>query len=261
MGGERLAAFEDVVVVAINYRFFNHVCPFSLRCLWFYQNSYFKRLKPFTRLGPLGFLCLDTEEAAGNQVGIRSIRLFMSPQESYFWQCWFWQLVLSLFWTWWLDWNGFKTIFPTLAAIPQGDAYHDHWNTWSGNIQRSLWHTILMYKFHIGQNIMKTIRVTIFGDSAGAASAGHLMLSQEATGLFHQVSLILSIGMINYLLLVWLSLTLSFANIILFLSVDYFLHPARQSERLDLPSHHGPGTHRWETFSNIERLRIADWSV
>ena len=38
MGGERLAAFEDVVVVAINYR-----------------------------LGPLGFLCLDTEEAAGNQ--------------------------------------------------------------------------------------------------------------------------------------------------------------------------------------------------
>ena len=62
---------------------------------------------------------------------------------------------------------------------------------------------------------MKTIRVTIFGDSAGAASAGHLMLSQEATGLFHQVSLNRSIGMIIYLLLEWLSLTLFFANIIL----------------------------------------------
>ena len=34
---------------------------------------------------------------------------------------------------------------------------------------------------------MVVIRVTLFGDSAGAASAGHLMLSQEATGLFHQV--------------------------------------------------------------------------
>ena len=34
MGGERLAAFEDVIVVAINYRFFNHVCSFSnKRCL------------------------------------------------------------------------------------------------------------------------------------------------------------------------------------------------------------------------------------
>ena len=52
------------------------------------------------------------------------------------------------------------------------------------------------YKFHIGHNTMKTIRVTIFGDSAGTASAGHLMLSQEATGLFHQVSLILPVGMI-----------------------------------------------------------------
>ena len=30
-------------------------------------------------------------------------------------------------------------------------------------------------------------RVTLFGDSAGAASAGHLMLSPEAAGLFHQV--------------------------------------------------------------------------
>ena len=69
------------------------------------------------------------------------------------------------------------------------------------------------YMFQIGHNIMKTIRVTIFGDSAGAASAGHLMLSQEATGLFHQVSLNRYIGMIIYLLLEWLSLT--FVNIIL----------------------------------------------
>ena len=37
MGGERLAAWEDVVVVAINYR-----------------------------LGPLGWMCLDSDQAAGN---------------------------------------------------------------------------------------------------------------------------------------------------------------------------------------------------
>jgi len=91
MGGERLAAFEDVVVVAINYR-----------------------------LGPLGFLCLDTEEAAGNQSLL--------------------DMVVGLEWV------------QNYIAYFGGDP----------------------------------TRVTLFGDSAGAASAGHLMLSQEATGLFHQ---------------------------------------------------------------------------
>ena len=70
------------------------------------------------------------------------------------------------------------------------------------------------YMFHIGHNMMKTIRVTIFGDSAGAASAGHLMLSQEATGLFHQVSLNRSIGIIIYLLLVWLFPREPFKNVL-----------------------------------------------
>ena len=41
MGGERLQAWEDVVVVSINYR-----------------------------VGSLGFLCLDTDEAAGNMVSL-----------------------------------------------------------------------------------------------------------------------------------------------------------------------------------------------
>ena len=53
MGAERLGAWDDVVVVAINYRvsFF----------FFFIFLSFF-----FGQVGPLGFMCLDTDEAAGN---------------------------------------------------------------------------------------------------------------------------------------------------------------------------------------------------
>ena len=58
MGAERLGAWDDVVVVAINYRVLSETCgsnalflPFALVCV---------------QVGPLGFMCLDTDEAAGN---------------------------------------------------------------------------------------------------------------------------------------------------------------------------------------------------
>ena len=50
MGAERLGAWEDVVVVAINYRVL-----LSFVVMFF-----------FVQVGPLGFMCLDTDEAAGN---------------------------------------------------------------------------------------------------------------------------------------------------------------------------------------------------
>ena len=88
MGAERLGAFEDVVVVAINYR-----------------------------LGPL---CLDTDEAAGNMALL--------------------DMVVGLEW-------------------------------------------VQNYILYFGGD---PNRVTLFGESAGSASLGHLMLSPEAAGLFSQ---------------------------------------------------------------------------
>ena len=52
MGAERLGAWDDVVVVAINYR-----VSFS---------SFLSFFLFFGQVGPLGFMCLDTDEAAGN---------------------------------------------------------------------------------------------------------------------------------------------------------------------------------------------------
>ena len=71
--------------------------------------------------------------------------------------------------------------------------------------------------------IIMMSRVTLFGDSAGAASAGHLMLSQEPVGLFHQVF-----------------------DPRAFLS-SFYLHCfniCRQLEPLGLQLPPGPGTHR-----------------
>jgi len=90
-GGERLAAWEDVVVVAINYR-----------------------------VGPLGFTCLDTDEAAGN--------MGMLDQ------------VTALEWV------------------------HEYIGYFGGDPSR----------------------VTIFGESAGSAAIGHLLLSDASNGLFAQ---------------------------------------------------------------------------
>ena len=91
MGAERFGSFEDVVVVAINYR-----------------------------LGPLGFLCLDTDEAAGNMALL--------------------DMVVGLEWV--------QNYISYFGGDPN--------------------------------------RVTLFGESAGSASLGHLMLSPEAAGLFSQ---------------------------------------------------------------------------
>jgi len=91
MGAERLGAWDDVVVVAINYR-----------------------------VGPLGFMCLDTDEAAGN--------MGMLDQ------------VTALEWV------------------------HQYISYFGGDPNR----------------------VTIFGESAGSASIGHLLLSDVTTGLFAQ---------------------------------------------------------------------------
>ena len=52
MGAERLGAWDDVVVVAINYRV-------SLSVILIAHDF-------FAQVGPLGFMCLDTDEAAGN---------------------------------------------------------------------------------------------------------------------------------------------------------------------------------------------------
>ena len=52
MGAERLGAWDDVVVVAINYR--------VLSVILIYTHDF------FVEVGPLGFMCLDTDEAAGN---------------------------------------------------------------------------------------------------------------------------------------------------------------------------------------------------
>ena len=51
MGAERLGAWDDVVVVAINYRVFSVILV---------SHDF------FVQVGPLGFMCLDTDEAAGN---------------------------------------------------------------------------------------------------------------------------------------------------------------------------------------------------
>lgn len=91
MGAERMGAFEDVVVVAINYR-----------------------------LGPLGFMCLDTDESAGNMALL--------------------DMVVGLEWV--------QSYIPYFGGDPN--------------------------------------RVTLFGESAGSASLGHLMLSPVAAGLFSQ---------------------------------------------------------------------------
>jgi len=89
MGGERLQAWADVVVVAINYR-----------------------------VGPLGFLCLDTDEAAGNMGML--------------------DMVVALEWV------------------------HQYIGYFGGDPNQ----------------------ITIFGESAGSASIGHLVLSPTTNGLF-----------------------------------------------------------------------------
>ena len=89
MAGDRLQAWGDVVVVSINYR-----------------------------LGPLGFLCLETDEAGGN-MGLLD-------------------MVVALEWT----------------------------------------HQFIEY-FGGDPN-----QITIFGESAGGAAIGHLLLSKEGRGLF-----------------------------------------------------------------------------
>lgn len=91
MGADRLAAWGEVVVIAVNYR-----------------------------VGPLGFMCLDTPEAAGN-MGMLDI-------------------VVALEWV------------------------HDYARHFGGDPER----------------------ITIFGESAGSASIGHLLLSEETNGLFAQ---------------------------------------------------------------------------
>ena len=91
MGGERLQAWQDVVVVSINYR-----------------------------VGPLGFLCLDTDEAAGNMGML--------------------DMVVALEWV------------------------HQYIGYFGGDPEQ----------------------ITIFGESAGSASIGHLLLSKETDGLFAQ---------------------------------------------------------------------------
>jgi len=91
MGAERLAAFDDVVVVSINYR-----------------------------VGPLGFMCLDTDEAAGN-MGLLD-------------------MVTALEWV------------------------HQYVSYFGGDPNR----------------------ITIFGESAGSAAIGHLLLSELTTGMFQQ---------------------------------------------------------------------------
>jgi len=89
MGGERLQAWSNVVVVAINYR-----------------------------VGPLGFLCLDTDEAAGNMGML--------------------DMVVALEWV------------------------HQYIGYFGGDPNQ----------------------ITIFGESAGSASIGHLVLSPSTNGLF-----------------------------------------------------------------------------
>ena len=89
MGGERLQAWDDVVVVSINYR-----------------------------VGSLGFLCLDTDEAAGNMGML--------------------DMVVALEWV------------------------HQFIGYFGGDPRQ----------------------ITIFGESAGSASIGHLVLSKETNGLF-----------------------------------------------------------------------------
>jgi len=91
MGAERLAAWEQVVVVAINYR-----------------------------VGPLGFMCLDTDEAGGN-MGLLD-------------------MVVAL------EWVG------------------DYIQYFGGDPQR----------------------ITIFGESAGSAAIGHLLLSEHTYSHFAQ---------------------------------------------------------------------------
>ena len=51
MGAERLGAWDDVVVVAINYRVLSVILI---------THDF------IVQVGPLGFMCLDTDEAAGN---------------------------------------------------------------------------------------------------------------------------------------------------------------------------------------------------
>jgi acetylcholinesterase len=89
MGAERLAAWGDVIVVSINYR-----------------------------VGPLGFMCLDTEEAGGNMGML--------------------DMVVALEWV------------------------HEHVRRFGGDPSR----------------------ITVFGESAGSASIGHLLLSESTNGLF-----------------------------------------------------------------------------
>jgi len=91
MGAERLGAWGDVVVVAINYR-----------------------------LALLGFMCLDTDQAAGNMGML--------------------DMVVALEWV------------------------HKHIGYFGGDASR----------------------ITIFGESAGSASIGHLLLSDSTNGLFSQ---------------------------------------------------------------------------
>ena len=91
MAGDRLQAWGDVVVVSINYR-----------------------------VGPLGFLCLNTDEAGGNMGML--------------------DMVVSLEWA------------------------HQYIEYFGGNPNE----------------------ITIFGESAGSASIGHLLLSKETNGLFAQ---------------------------------------------------------------------------
>ena len=89
MAGDRLQAWGDVVVVSINYR-----------------------------VGPLGFLCLNTDEAGGNMGML--------------------DMVVALEWT------------------------HQYIEYFGGDPDQ----------------------ITIFGESAGSASIGHLLLSKETNGLF-----------------------------------------------------------------------------
>jgi carboxylesterase type B len=91
MGADRLAAWGDVVIVAISYR-----------------------------VGPLGFMCLDTAEAAGNMGML--------------------DMVVALEW-------------------------------------------VHAYIRHFGGD---PDRITVFGESAGSASIGHLLLSEATNGLFAQ---------------------------------------------------------------------------
>jgi hypothetical protein len=91
MGADRLAAWGDVVIVAISYR-----------------------------VGPLGFMCLDTPEAAGNMGML--------------------DMVVALEWV------------------------HEYIRHFGGDPDR----------------------ITVFGESAGSASIGHLLLSEATNGLFAQ---------------------------------------------------------------------------